>query len=106
MNEGAEAWRIAHGETPDGSKPSRAQGPDDSRTGRQGHQRVDDKTLLIAGEGGFNTTPRPRRMLRAYNKATGAEVGAVCMPAPQERIADDLLGQRHATSRARRPRVR
>jgi quinoprotein glucose dehydrogenase len=43
------------------------------------------KTLLIAGEGGFFTTPSGQRgaMLRAYNKATGQEVGAVYMPAPQ-----------------------
>ncbi len=43
------------------------------------------KTLLIAGEGGFFTTPDGRRgaMLRAYDKATGNELGAVYMPAPQ-----------------------
>ena len=43
------------------------------------------KTLVIAGEGGFFTTPTGQRgaMLRAYNKATGNEVGAVYMPAPQ-----------------------
>ena len=40
---------------------------------------------MIAGEGGFFTTPDGRRgaMLRAYDKATGEEVGAVYMPAPQ-----------------------
>ena len=43
------------------------------------------KTLLIAGEGGFFTTPSGQRgaMLRAYDKATGKEVGEVFMPAPQ-----------------------
>ena len=43
------------------------------------------KTLLIAGEGSFGPTPSGARgaMLRAYDKATGAEVGAVQMPAPQ-----------------------
>jgi quinoprotein glucose dehydrogenase len=42
------------------------------------------KTLLIAGEGGTFTTPKGTgAMLRAYNKATGAEVGAVYMPAGQ-----------------------
>ena len=43
------------------------------------------KTLVIAGEGGFFTTPTGQRgaMLRAYDKATGQEVGAVYMPAPQ-----------------------
>ena len=40
---------------------------------------------MIAGEGGFFTPPDGRRgaMLRAYDKATGQEVGAVYMPAPQ-----------------------
>ena len=55
------------------------------RTGRQGRIGVlTTKTLLIAGEGGFTTTPEGRgAMLRAYNKATGEEVGQVYMPAPQ-----------------------
>ena len=86
MNEGTEAWRIAHGETPDAIKNHPAlKGLTIPRTGRQGRIGVlTTKTLLIAGEGGFNTTPQGRgAMLRAYNKATGAEVGAVYMPAPQ-----------------------
>ncbi len=43
------------------------------------------KTLVIAGEGGVFTTPSGRRgaMLRAYDKATGKEVGAVYMPTQQ-----------------------
>ena len=43
------------------------------------------KTLVIAGEGGQVKTPNGLRgaMLRAYNKATGAEVGAVYMPGAQ-----------------------
>jgi quinoprotein glucose dehydrogenase len=43
------------------------------------------KTLAIAGEPGFGPTPSGQRgaMLRAYDKATGSEVGAVYMPAPQ-----------------------
>ena len=43
------------------------------------------KNLVIAGEGGFVTTPNGQRgaMLRAYDKATGDDVGAVYMPAPQ-----------------------
>ena len=42
-------------------------------------------TLVIAGEGGFFTAPNGLRgaMLRAYDKGTGEEVGAVYMPAPQ-----------------------
>jgi quinoprotein glucose dehydrogenase len=43
------------------------------------------KTLVIAGEPQATTTPdHPRgAMLRAYDKMTGKEVGAVYMPAPQ-----------------------
>ena len=43
------------------------------------------KNLVIAGEGGYFTTPSGVRgaMLRAYDKVTGKEVGAVYMPAPQ-----------------------
>jgi quinoprotein glucose dehydrogenase len=43
------------------------------------------KTLLIAGEGGVHTDETGQRvaLLRAYDKATGADVGAVPMPAHQ-----------------------
>src|SRR5881628_3473559 len=43
------------------------------------------KTLVIAGEGNVTTTAdHPRgALLRAYDKMTGKEVGAVYMPAPQ-----------------------
>ena len=86
LNKGDLVWQIAHGETPDNIKNNAAlKGINIPRTGRQGRIGVlTTKTLLIAGEGGFNTTPQGRgAMLRAYNKATGAEVGAVYMPAPQ-----------------------
>jgi quinoprotein glucose dehydrogenase len=80
-------WQIAHGETPDNVKNHPAlKGLTIPRTGRTGRIGVlPTKTLLIAGEGGFFTTPNGQRgaMLRAYDKATGNEVGAVYMPAPQ-----------------------
>jgi quinoprotein glucose dehydrogenase len=43
------------------------------------------KTLVIAGDGMVTTTPEHPRgaMLRAYDKLTGKEAGAVWMPAPQ-----------------------
>jgi quinoprotein glucose dehydrogenase len=43
------------------------------------------KSLVIAGEAGTFTTPSGERgaMLRAYNKSTGADAGAVFMPAQQ-----------------------
>jgi quinoprotein glucose dehydrogenase len=80
------AWQIAHGDTPDNVRNHPAlKGLDIPRTGRQGRIGVlTTKTLVIAGEGGFNTTPEGRgAYLRAYHKATGEEVGAVYMPAPQ-----------------------
>jgi len=86
MNKGEEMWRIAHGDTPDNIKNNAAlKGLTIPRTGRQGRIGVlTTKTLLIAGEGGFNTTPEGRgAYLRAYDKATGADVGQVFMPAPQ-----------------------
>ena len=43
------------------------------------------KTLLVAGDGGVHTNAAGQRvaLLRAYDKATGAAVGAVNMPARQ-----------------------
>jgi quinoprotein glucose dehydrogenase len=40
---------------------------------------------VICGESGFATTPGGKRdaMLRAYDKRTGEDRGAVTMPAPQ-----------------------
>ena len=54
------------------------------RTGRQGRIGVlTTKTLVIAGEGGFRRRPTGAARCFAPNKKTGAEVGAVYMPAPQ-----------------------
>ena len=87
MNKGTLAWQIAHGDTPDNIKNHPAlKGLTIPRTGRQGRIGVlVTKTLAIAGEGGFATTPTGQRgaMLRAYDKMTGQDVGAVYMPAPQ-----------------------
>jgi quinoprotein glucose dehydrogenase len=86
MNKGDLLWKIAHGDTPDNIKNNPAlKGLTIPRTGRQGRIGVlTTKTLLIAGEGGFNTTPDGRgAYLRAYDKATGADAGQVFMPAPQ-----------------------
>jgi quinoprotein glucose dehydrogenase len=86
LNKGDLAWQIAHGDTPDNIKNHAAlKGLTIPRTGRQGRIGVlTTKSLVIAGEGGMATTAKgPGAMLRAYNKATGEEVGAVYMPAPQ-----------------------
>ena len=75
-------WQIAHGDTPDNIKNNPAlKGLTIPRTGRQGRiGTLVTKTLVIAGEGGFVTTPNGRgAMLRAYDKATGRDAGAVYM---------------------------
>jgi quinoprotein glucose dehydrogenase len=87
LNRGEILWQIAHGETPDNVRNHPAlKGLTIPRTGRPGIiGTLVTKTLVIAGEAGFFTTPSGARgaMLRAYDKATGNEVGAVYMPAPQ-----------------------
>src|SRR4030095_14559349 len=86
MNKGEQLSRIAHRDTPHTVKNNAAlKGLTIPRTGRPGRIGVlTTKTLLIAGEGGFNTTPDGRgAYLRAYDKATGADAGQVFMPAPQ-----------------------
>jgi len=80
-------WQTPHGETPDAIKNHPAlKGLTIPRTGRPGMiGTLVTRTLVIAGEPGFGTTPSGQRgsMLRAYDKKTGSEVGAVYMPAPQ-----------------------
>jgi quinoprotein glucose dehydrogenase len=87
LRQGTLLWQIAHGETPDNIRNHPLlKGLTIPRTGRQGRLgTLVTKSLLIAGEGGFFTLPDGRRgaMLRAYDKGTGKEVGAVYMPAPQ-----------------------
>jgi quinoprotein glucose dehydrogenase len=87
LNKGEIIWQIAHGETPDNVRNNPAlKGLTVPRTGRPGTVgTLVTKTLLIAGEAGLGPTPSGARgaMLRAYDKATGKEVGAVYMPAPQ-----------------------
>jgi quinoprotein glucose dehydrogenase len=85
LDKGEILWQIAHGETPDNIRNSPAlKGVNIPRTGRPGVFGVlVTKTLVIAGERGTFTTPSGEKgaMLRAYDKATGKEVGAVYMPA-------------------------
>jgi quinoprotein glucose dehydrogenase len=87
LNRGEIVWQIPHGETPDNVRNHPAlKGLTIPRTGRPGRiGTLTTKTLVIAGEGGFFTLPDGRRgaMLRAYDKTTGKETGAVYMPAPQ-----------------------
>ncbi len=94
LNEGEIVWQVAHGETPDFVRNHPAlRGLDIPRTGRTGGAggssggigTLTTKTLVISGEGGTVTTPSGARgaMLRAYDKATGEERGAVYLPAAQ-----------------------
>jgi len=87
LNKGDIVWQIAHGETPDNIRNNPAlKGLTIPRTGRPGVFGVlVTKTLVIAGERGTFTTPSGQlgAMLRAYDKASGREVGAVYMPAGQ-----------------------
>jgi len=86
LTKGEHAWQIAHGETPDEVKNHPAlKGVTIPRTGRPGLlSPVITKTLVICGEAGFATYGGKRgAMLRAYDKHTGEEKGAVYMTAPQ-----------------------
>jgi quinoprotein glucose dehydrogenase len=87
LDRGDIVWQIPHGETPDVVRNHPLlKGRTIPRTGQQTSVgTLVTKTLVIAGEPGITTLPdRPRgAMLRAYDKATGQEVGAVYMPAPQ-----------------------
>jgi quinoprotein glucose dehydrogenase len=95
LDKGEFRWQIAHGETPDNVRNNPAlKGLTIPRTGRPGLLGpLTTKTLVICGESGFFTTPAGVRgaMLRAYDKMTGKEVGAVYMPAPQSGSAMTYL---------------
>ena len=87
LDKGEFNWQIAHGETPDFVRNHAAlKGVSIPRTGQSGAVGVlVTKTLIIAGDPQATTLPGRARgaMLRAYDKATGKEVGTVYMPAPQ-----------------------
>jgi len=88
LDKGEIVWQIAHGETPDLVRNHPAlKGLQIPRTGQQTWNvgTLVTKTLVIAGDGQVTTTASHPRgaMLRAYDKATGKEVGAVYMPAPE-----------------------
>ena len=81
-------FEVPHGATPDLVKNHPAlKGLDLPPTGRPGNNMgtLVTKTLVIAGEGNYGPTPSGTRgaMLRAYDKASGRDVAAVQMPAPQ-----------------------
>ncbi len=87
MDKGEIAWSIAHGETPDNIRNSPVlKGLTIPRTGRGGLVGVlTTKSLVIAGERGTFTDASGKvgALLRAYDKATGKDAGAVYMPMGQ-----------------------
>ncbi len=87
LDKGEIDWSVPHGDTPDAVRNSPAlRGVTIPKTGQSGNVGVVvTKTLIIAGDPSVTTTPdHPRgAMLRAYNKQTGEQVGAVFMPAQQ-----------------------
>jgi quinoprotein glucose dehydrogenase len=87
LDTGEILWQVAHGETPDEIRNSPAlKGLTIPRTGRPGIIGVlTTKTLVIAGEAGVftNAAGQTGALLRAYDKATGKDAGAVYMPSGQ-----------------------
>jgi quinoprotein glucose dehydrogenase len=88
LDRGELLWQVPHGDTPDNIRTHAAlKGLTIPKTGQPGASGVGllvTKTLVIMGDAQV-TAPgnRPRgAMLRAYDKQTGREMGAVWMPAP------------------------
>ena len=88
LDRGDILWQRPLGDTPDAIKDHPALADlEIPRTGEPCTHLIGPlvtRTLVVMGECGFHRTPQGRgAMLRAYDKATGDEVGAVFMPAPQ-----------------------
>jgi len=87
LDRGDIQWQVPYGETPDAVRNHPAlRGMNIGNTGQLGSVGVlVTKTLIILGDSQVTSPPSHPRgaMLRAYDKATGKEVGSVWMPAPQ-----------------------
>jgi quinoprotein glucose dehydrogenase len=89
LDRGEILWQVPHGDTPDAVRNHPAlKGVNIPKTGQAGTSGVGlmvTKTLVVMGDAQITAPPGRTRgaMLRAYDKATGREVGAVWMPAPQ-----------------------
>ena len=85
LKDGSMAWQVAHGETPDNIKNHPLlKGLNIPRTGQAGNLgTLVTKTVVVCGEPTPTTNEKGVKAayLRAYDKATGKEVGAVPMPA-------------------------
>ena len=89
LSTGERVWQKPHSSTPDEiiNHPA-LKGMNLPRLGQPGRTFIGvlaTRTLLIAGEGGVHANSAGARvaLLRAYDKATGADVGAVEMPEKQ-----------------------
>ncbi|MCP5144885.1 MAG: PQQ-binding-like beta-propeller repeat protein [Gammaproteobacteria bacterium] len=91
MNTGEMVWQKTHGTTEDAirNNPALAGVPDIDRLGSYGRifiGTLTTATLVVAGEGATHTNERGETvaLLRAYDKATGADIeGRIEMPARQ-----------------------
>jgi quinoprotein glucose dehydrogenase len=89
LDRGEITWQVPHGDTPDNVRNHPAlKGLNIPKTGQVGTGGVGlmvTKTLVVMGDPQVTTTPEHPRgaMLRAYDKATGKEVGALLLAAPQ-----------------------
>ena len=89
MNTGERLWQKTHSSTPDEITNHPAlrslKLPRLGQPGRTFIGTLTTKTLLVAGEGGVHTNEAGKRvaLLRAYDKVTGEDVGAVEMPSKQ-----------------------
>jgi quinoprotein glucose dehydrogenase len=87
LDRGSIKWRVPHGDTPDVVRNHPLlKGLTIPKTGQNGSVGlVITKTLVVLGDPQFTITDEHPRgaMLRAYDKATGKQVGAIYLPAPQ-----------------------
>jgi quinoprotein glucose dehydrogenase len=87
VNRGDLKWTVPYGETPDNIRNHpvlKTMMDKIGNTGMNGSVGVlITKTLVILGDSQITSVTHPRgAMIRAYDKNTGKEVGAVLMPAP------------------------
>jgi quinoprotein glucose dehydrogenase len=89
LDRGQLLFQVPHGDTPDNIRNNPdLKGLNIPKTGQAGTSGVGlvvTKALVVMGDPQITTTPEHPRgaMLRAYDKKTGQQVGAVLMPAIQ-----------------------
>jgi quinoprotein glucose dehydrogenase len=87
LDKGDLLWSVPHGDTPDAVRNNPAlKGMNIPKTGQTGNVGpMVTKSLVVMGDPQVTTTlDHPRgAMLRAYDKKTGQQVGAVLLPAQQ-----------------------